>query len=169
MIKMETHGLMDLTEGLKDLHEELVALGSAQAQKTLRQAARKALKPVLEAARAGAPEDTGLTRDNIAIATQAGKHGTRVVVAGLLIRRSKESRQSKYNKTGKPRPVEYQSPHWRWYFIENGTSKKAARPFLRPALDNNAERVVVDLRGELRKAIDRVLKKRKKAATSGGR
>lgn len=162
MIKMETHGLMELAEGLRGLEEELVALGSVQAQKTLRTAGRKAFLPVLEAARAGAPVDTGLLRDNIVIVTQAPKSGDGVVNVGLRIRKAKETRISKHgvSKGGVHRLST--SPHWRWHFVEGGTSKKAARPFLRPALDNNADKVVGELRGELRKAIDRVLKKRAK-------
>ena len=54
--------------------------------------------------------------------------------------------------------------HWRWHFAEGGTSTKAARPFLRPALDANAAKVVGELKDELRKAIDRVLKRRAKNA-----
>lgn len=167
MIKMETHGLMDLAEGLKGLEEELVALGAKEGQKVLRAAARKAFAPVLEEARAKAPRDTGLLAENIVIVTQAPKEGDGVVNVGLRIRKSKETRISKHgtSKDGTQRMAT--SPHWRWHFVEGGTSKTAARPFLRPALDNNADKVVSNLRGELRKAIDRVLKKRKKEGVAG--
>lgn len=160
MIKMETHGLMNLAQGLKDLESELVALGANEGRKVLTRAARKAFAPVLEAARAAAPVDSGLTRDNLAIATQKPKDGESVVNVGLRVGRSKGTRIRKDGKKAT-------SPHWRWHFIEGGTSSLAARPFLRPALDANAESVVGNLRGELRKVIDRVLKKRAKAAKKG--
>jgi HK97 gp10 family phage protein len=161
VIRMQTHGLMDLAEGLKDLEKDLVALGANEGRKTLTRAARKAFTPVLEAAQANAPADTGLLRDNIKIVAQKPKDGDGVVTVGLRIAKA---------KTGAPdstRPLNYQSPHWRWHFIEGGTSTQPARPFLRPALDANAEKVVGDLRGELRTAIDRVLKKRAKGGTLG--
>lgn len=167
MIKLETHGLMDVAKGLKDLEEELVALGANEGRKVLTRAARKAFAPVLEAARAAAPVDTGLLRDNIVIRTQKPKDGANVVNVGLWVKKSKEQRQSKYRSPEAQRPPSYQSAHWRWHFIEGGTSTQAARPFLRPALDANAEKVVGELRGELRKAIDRVLKKRKREGVAG--
>lgn len=169
MIRLATHGLMDLAAGLKGLEEELVALGANEGRKVLRRAARKAFQPVLESAREKAPVDTGLLRENIVIVTQAPKEGDGVVRVGLRVRKSKETRLSKHgvSKDGTQRMAT--SPHWRWHFIEGGTSHSAARPFLRPALDANADKVVGELRGELRKAIDRVLKKRAKAAAKGAK
>jgi HK97 gp10 family phage protein len=155
---MKVYGLFELAQGLRDLEQELVGLGPKDGQKALRAAGRKAFKPVLDAAKAKAPIDTGLLRDHIRIVTQAPKDGAGVAVVGLRIAKA---------KTGAPdseRPLDYQSPHWRWHFIEKGTSKKAARPFLRPALDENADVVVTTLKGELAKVIERVRKRRAKAA-----
>jgi HK97 gp10 family phage protein len=88
------------------------------------------------------------------------------VNVGLRVKKSKDKRTSKHKTTsGKPRDAT--SPHWRWHFIEGGTSTQPARPFLRPALDANAQTVVANLGSELRKVIDSVLKKRKKAAKAG--
>lgn len=160
MIRQRTHGLEDAAQGLKDLEAELVALGANEGRKVLTRAARKAFAPVLEAARAAAPVDSGLTRDNIIIATQKPKDGESVVNVGLRVGKSKGVRLRMDGKRAT-------SPHWRWHFIENGTSTQPARPVFRPALDANAEKVVGDLRGELRKVIDRVLKKRKKEGVLG--
>jgi HK97 gp10 family phage protein len=52
------------------------------------------------------------------------------------------------------------SPHWRWHFIELGTAKMAAKPFLRPALDSNAEAVVAALRAELAAGIQRAIRRK---------
>lgn len=160
MIRLGTHGLMNLAQGLKDLEAELVALGANEGRKVLTRAARKAFAPVLEAARAAAPVDSGLTRDALTIATQKPKDGESVVNVGLRVGRPKGTRLRKDGKKAT-------SPHWRWHFIEGGTSSLPARPFLRPALDTNAESVVGSLRGELRKVIERVLKKRKKDGAAG--
>jgi HK97 gp10 family phage protein len=165
VIRMQTYGMLNVKDAFKGLHDELVALGANEARKTLTRAARKAFAPVLEAARANAPVDSGLTRDNIVIATQkAQEDGDGVVTVGLRIRKSKETRLSKHavSKGGTHRMAT--SPHWRWHFIEGGTSSQSARPFLRPALDANAGTVLAVLGSELRKAIDRVLKNRARAA-----
>jgi HK97 gp10 family phage protein len=158
MIDMKLRGMLDVTEGLRDIEKELVALGANEGRKTLTRAARKAFAPVLEAAQANAPVDTGLLKEHIVIATQKPKDGDSVVNVGLRVEKAKAG------APGSTRSLDYQSPHWRWHFIEGGTSTQAARPFLRPALDANAETVVGNLRGELRKAIDRVLKRRAEAA-----
>lgn len=158
MIRMQTYGMLDVTEGLKDLEKQLVALGANEGRKVLTRAARNAFAPVLEAAKQNAPVDTGLLRDNIVIVTQKPKEGDGVVLVGLRVKKSKETRQS---KTGKARKPGYQSPHWRWHFAE------LKHPFMRPALDANADTVVGNLRGELAKAIARVLKKRAKEGVRG--
>jgi HK97 gp10 family phage protein len=158
---MGVQGLDGLAEGLKDLEKELVALGANEGRKVLTRAARKAFAPVLDAAQQNAPEDTGLLKEHIRVVAQKPKDGANVVTVGLSIAKA---------KTGAPdstRPLAYQSPHWRWHFIEGGTSTQPARPFLRPALDANAEAVVGGVRGELRKVIDGVLKRRKKAGALG--
>jgi HK97 gp10 family phage protein len=49
--------------------------------------------------------------------------------------------------------------HWR--FIELGTSEQPARPFLRPALENNIDKVVSVFVDDLDKNIDRIVAKTK--------
>lgn len=50
--------------------------------------------------------------------------------------------------------------YW-WRFLEFGTSKMAARPFMRPALAENTNKVIALFRDNLGPAIDKVLSKRK--------
>lgn len=134
-------------EGLDKLNEQLEQLGAELAVKTIRQAARRAFKPVLETAKQLVPVETGLTRDNIVIATEKGGEGDTVVTVGLKVKAFKGAARLG-RKTA--------SPHWRWHFIELGTVKMRARPFLRPALDQNADQVVELLRDELAKGLARV-------------
>jgi len=53
---------------------------------------------------------------------------------------------------------------WYWRFIEFGTSKVAAKPFLRPALEQNAEKATGVFASELNRWLDRAVKKLDKAA-----
>lgn len=46
-----------------------------------------------------------------------------------------------------------------WRFLEFGTEKMRARPFMLPALEDNADRVMERFAIELEKAIDRIAKK----------
>jgi HK97 gp10 family phage protein len=142
--------------GLRDLQAQLTELGAEVAQKTLAKAARKAFLPVLEAAVAKVPVDTGLTRDNIKIMVSKPRQGDSVVVVGLRIAKAPPRQRADGSVAS--------SPDWRWHFIELGTKSVPARPFLRPALDQNADQVVSGLKVELEKAIAQVLRKRAGAA-----
>lgn len=51
------------------------------------------------------------------------------------------------------------TPHWR--LLEFGTEKMAARPFMRPALENNINAVIREFVVQYDKAIDRALKRAK--------
>lgn len=100
----------NLSEVLK-VFEEL----SVKAQRSaLRKAARAAVKPIIQDARTKAPKRTGKAAKSI----HASIKGTNGKVEA---------------KIG-PRPK-----YFYLQFHELGTSKMSARPFLRPALDGNAQ------------------------------
>lgn len=133
--------------GLEELHGKLNELGDELAQqKKLRSVARRAFKPVLDSAKAKVPVDTGILRDSIAIAGASPKET--VAAVGLVVR--------KLFKSGDPRF----DASWRWHFIELGTRFKAARPFMRPALDSNSQVVLANVKDLLQKAIKNVIRKR---------
>ena len=135
-------------EGLRELKGQLEALGYELAQKATAQAIRKAFRPVLDAAQARVPVDTGILRESI---KQAVKKLPDSVVTGLRIAPIKGAQ-----KLGR-RTL---SAHWRWHFVEKGTVKMAAKPFLRPALDANAQAVLRILTEELAKAVKRAAKRK---------
>ena len=148
MISLELHGL----EGLKAQLEELKAEAAGRA---VARAARLAFKPVLATAQALVPVDTGLLRDSIKISVVRPGDGGAVVHVGLSLRPIKGAA-----KLGRRTA----SAHWRWHFVELGTRNMAAKPFLRPALDQNAQRVVDVLREELAKGIARALQRQQRDA-----
>lgn len=49
------------------------------------------------------------------------------------------------------------TPHW--HFLELGTSRQAATPFMRPALEDNAQQAGAVFVREYKKAIDRAIKR----------
>jgi HK97 gp10 family phage protein len=136
--------------GLSDLEARLLDLGAELGQKTLAQAARKAFRPVLDAAKELAPIWSGALRDSIKLTVKKPKDGDAVVVAGLYI-----GEAAGYD-TGELPPAR------RWHFIELGTAHAAAHPFLRPALDGQASTVLDLLKTELTAAIGRAVKKKAK-------
>ena len=136
--------------GFDVLEAQLLELGAELALKTLAAAARKAFKPVLDAAIGRVPVKSGALRDSIKITVKKPKEGDAVVVVGLKIGKAAEY------KTGELAPAR------RWHFIELGTSKYAAHPFLRPALDGQAPEVLDSLKTEIAAAIERAVKRKAK-------
>ncbi|MEO8466243.1 MAG: HK97-gp10 family putative phage morphogenesis protein [Gammaproteobacteria bacterium] len=49
---------------------------------------------------------------------------------------------------------------WYWRLVEFGTSRTQARPFLRPALENNAERATDAIAAELNRQLDKLAAER---------
>ena len=147
MITLDVRGLDGLQQQLDELQDVTLAV------KALAAAARKAFKPVLETAKALVPVDSGDTREALRLAVKKPRGGEPVVVVGLKILATKTKET-----------VLELSPARRWHWIEFGTAHMAAHPFLRPALDQNAQLVLDLLRVELNKSIARIKKRAAKAA-----
>jgi HK97 gp10 family phage protein len=128
-------------QGLDGLHAQLVEIGGNLAIKTLAKAARKAFKPVLEAAKRMAPRDSGALADSLRISVVKKGDG---VAVGIVIGKA----------VGKPGEL---PPKRRWHWIEFGTAKQQPHPFLRPALAANASAVLDALAIELRAGIQDAL------------
>lgn len=122
---------------LAELEKRLNAVADSIAKKALRSAARKAMNAVRQEARDNAPEETGLLDKNFGLLTRA-KDGE--VSAKVGIRGGAKENDS--------------TPFY-FRFLEFGTQDMQARPFLRPALENNAEAVIQTVADELRKALDK--------------
>ena len=114
------------------LEKRLKELGVKTAAKALRAALTAAAKPVVEEAKKRVPVRTGKLRDNIVKSVSAsGKRGA-------------------FARIGFRRKAFYGQ------FVETGTSKMPARPFLRPALDNKGKEAVDIFTVRLKKRIDKI-------------
>lgn len=133
--------------GLKDLQDQLLAISVEVGVKAVASAARKAMVPVLEAAKERVPIWSGALRYAIKLSATKPGEGP-VAVAGLRI-----GADAGYNTGELP-------PKRRWHFIEFGTSKSPPHPFLRSALDTNAQQVLDVLKVELQAALRRAIKRK---------
>ncbi len=149
-------------KGGKELNAKLQALPEKIREAAGRRSARRAMAIVREAARANLAAlhvDDPSTRANISqnvyiqqSRRQSARIGGVVMRVGIL--------------GGAERPVELDenaeaqpggdTRHWR--YVEFGTEKVATRPFLRPALENNAQAVLTTLTDELNKELDKIAK-----------
>lgn len=144
---VEVHGVKELFKKLEELENQALSV------KVIAAAMRKAFKPVLEAAKAMVPVNEGLLRESMTLTMRKGKGGT--IQVGIRIGGGARSKQAAAAGAafggGSALP-----PARRWHFIEFGTSDLAAHPFLRPALDANAQQVLSLLKEELAAGLRKV-------------
>lgn len=119
-------------EGLEHLESQFDRLADTSKKKVMMKALNAGIAPIKKEAKANAPVDKGVLRSQI---------------------RSKQMRL-----TAKPAVGIYVSGKaFYWYFVENGTSKMAAAPFLRPAADSKHEEGVERFKEKWKAEIDKVL------------
>lgn len=154
MNTFELQGMDALRKKLRALPKELQARG-------FRSAMRKATNVVRDAAIANAaglddPETGERIADNIAVRfspKEYKRNGDVVFRVGVL------GGARKPGAGGKLRVKQKGGPTWYWRFLEFGTSKIAARPFMRPALSQNVGKATDVAVLELNKAIDAAVRK----------
>lgn len=140
-------------EGLDPVLKKLKALASDKLKlKGVRAAGTRAMRIVRDAARnAVRPMDDPKTTSNIAkniVTRNDAKGGKRI--GGVVI---------KVGVQGGARPKKGTEDTGHWRHLELGTSNMAARPFMRPALESNVQKVTDTFVAELDKQIDKILAK----------
>lgn len=125
-------------EGVAEARRKFSDLEAKAQRSVLRQAAKRAAKPVVEEAKRRAPVDSSNEGD------LAGSIGSK----------------SRTRKGEIIIDVSYGKDEFWGLYQELGTAHHAAQPFLRPALDNNEQEVVDAFAGELAKVIRKVTKGR---------
>jgi len=127
--------------GAKELERKLLGMEPKLGRKVVRQALRKAAKPILARAKALVPVVSGALKKSLKIrALKRKKHRYGVMVA---------------TSEGWFKGDEFYGA-----FVEFGTSKMPPHPFMRPAFDaekKNAEQIIA---AELRKGIEQVGKEK---------
>jgi len=133
--------------GGKELAKALRDLGPRVGRKHLRAATSKGAAVIKKKARELAPVDTGEMRKDIQQKREktAGDH---IASYSVYTRSGKRSRLS-----GKARNVDKDSFYWK--FVEFGTAKMEAQPFMEPAYQSEKENAVDEIGGELDKRIQK--------------
>lgn len=151
--------------GFSDLYKVLEELPAATQRNTLKRATTKALTPTFQQVRDSAPVRQGKLRDSVRFEVGMDDPGYRAR-ARASFRSKGHARGVKKTKGGGNilasikvgGPSAYHAP-----FVEFGTVKMAAHPFLRPAIDGNQSQIIESLREsmevEVRKAAARRAKK----------
>ena len=152
--------------GFQEFNAQLVALqddfGPQDQKKILNKAVRRAMNPVLQKARALAPQDTGALKASLRIEARKPSRkdkksiyvnpsdvviGTVTTAPGTVLRKKRF-----YNKKTKQSQVGIDSDA-RAIANEFGTAKMPAHPFMRPALESSTMQILNDLGDSLKAEI----------------
>lgn len=160
-------------EGLAELAKGLEQFKKSTQTGVLNRVLKKAAKPVEDAARRNAPVDSGDLRDSLTtevIRTNAGKaafaeamrSGASRSEAGQAARAANREAAGQ----GASATVRVRAKSWYAHFIEWGTRKAGAHPFLGPALRQNegtaVRSIAADLKSEIEKTAARIAKRARK-------
>jgi HK97 gp10 family phage protein len=150
--------------GLDELRQQMRGLSNKLTDKPMRRAVAFGAGVVRDAARNLAPVRTGKMRASISTRrdTQDSIKGRREV-RGIGIFRVKalyadNPKNRQKGRAGKPYLTD--PPTFYWKFVEFGTVKMQARPFLRPAFEQTKQVAAETIRTRLKQELQQVLKKR---------
>lgn len=139
-------------EGLKELQDKLSGLGAGMAARQLRGAARDAMERTEAVARARAP-----------VGEQVHKtYKGRTVTPGFTVRSIK--RAAFWDRTRNVARAVVGVAAEAFYalsFVERGTSKAPAQPWLAPSFHATSGQVLADFKASLVRRLERIAKRRK--------
>lgn len=139
--------------GLLDLSKDLEALSRAENRGVMRAATRAAATVFRDEAVKRAPKRTGKLARNIVVVTMRDRGGG--IMSGVHVRGTNPSTGNSDNKM----KASNRNNAFYWRFVELGTSKLSAAPFLRPAYDAKQEEAASAAFDKANEAIDKVLSK----------
>lgn len=157
-------GLDGVLDALKALPPELASKRGGPARAALARGA----KVIRDDARRRVPVATGAVRDNIVMKrdTRPDRYGANerytVGVRGGAKRYANTKRNRRKGRAGQEYVTAGNTYYWR--FLEFGTAKMAARPFLRPAFESQKDRALAAIVDGLTAGIQRIAKKVAKGA-----
>lgn len=153
-------GLDGLLDALKALPPEIASKNGGPARAAL----AKAAKIIRDDARLRVPVDTGAVKANIVMKRDSrpdrfgvNERYTVGVRGGSLSTYSNTKRNRRKGVVGKK--YEKQSTTFYWRFLEFGTVRAPARPFLRPAFESNHAKAMTAIVETMAKGIERAAKK----------
>lgn len=127
--------------GMAELARKLEGMAANVQRNTLRKAVSSGAAIIRNEAKALAPVDTGEMRRDIQMKRERTPD-SQIATYAVYVRSGKKSRLA-----GRARNVERDSFYWR--FVEFGTSKMAAQPFMRPAFNAKKEEAAEQIKATL--------------------
>ena len=145
-------------KGMEEVGRMLKQLPTLVKERVAARAVLEGAKVVRDEAIMRAPQDTGLLRANIRVAKRSRGVPDLSVKYVVFVRAGKKTRgKSRGGRRGGSRAAT-RLPYY-WYFLEFGTSKMAARPFLLPAFAARVQDAANTSRDYARSRSEREFKK----------
>ena len=145
--------------GLGDLQADFNRLEKAIGNKIVRDAVMAGARVARDKTRAAARVRTGKLRKNIAATRVKQSETPSAATAGVRVTAPKGKTVTKRKRAGKREQTpktEYEAPFY-WRFLEYGTSKMAAAPFIRPTWDSNLSEIEKVTADKLAEGIDKAI------------
>lgn len=146
MLQVKILGMAELAAALKALPPEIASKSGGPLRRALRAAAKK----VQLRARALAPKESG--RLSRAIVIQTDRHPQNVTERMVVRPRAGKSRAD-------------QKGAYYWHFLEFGTVRQPAQPFIRPAFDAVKDEALDEFKRHLTAGVIRAVRKVRKLNT----
>lgn len=118
--------------GFKDLENDFKLLSDVEQRQVSKKAVRAASVVFRDAVKESTPIRTGKLKRAVSVAAIKGKEA----IAGVTFKKVRVIRKLKH---GEGSVVKRWTPFW-WWFLENGSSNMAPKPFVRPAFDQNIDK-----------------------------
>ncbi|PLV13075.1 HK97-gp10 family putative phage morphogenesis protein [Pseudomonas guariconensis] len=145
--------------GLGDLQADFEHLAKAAGNKIVRNAVMAGARIARDKARTAAPVRTGKLKKNITATRLKQSDTPGGATAGVRVK-SPKGKQSKAlkrrGKKGRTSATEWEAPFY-WKFLELGTSKMQAHPFIRPAWDGSLPEIEKAVSDKLAEGIDNAI------------
>jgi HK97 gp10 family phage protein len=145
-----SNGTISVT-GFGELQEDFESLAKSMGNKIVQDAVMAGARVARDKTREKTPVRTGNLKKNITATRLKQSDTPGGATAGVRVKRSSRSRGK---KAGAAKANE--SPFY-WKFIEQGTSKMAAAPFIRPAWDSNIAEIEKATTDKLAEGIDNAI------------
>lgn len=149
--------------GLKELRAALLKLPVKMQGAAIYSALNAGAQPIKKDAQARVPVRTGVVKRAIRVSrskVNKGKDGLTEVMVNVKKLGRKEVRA--FKAAGGKSGANPNDPYY-WRFLEFGTSKMPAKPFLRPAFESNKGRSLEAIRKKLGQAIEHQARKLNRA------
>lgn len=135
-----------------------IGLGISRLPVHLQRAAESAVlragaKPLVKAARSKAPIATGLLKKSIGFRVKKVKG---IISARVGPRTGYAKEVTRMGRDGRPRQV-YSDPNKYSHLVEIGSSRTAAKPFIRPAMESAKTEVLQEMANGYSKHLDKVI------------